>query len=89
MPIPQAHVLDAISTERERQDAKHGRLTEHGHTVPEWLLIIERKLQQAKDEWYVHDGLRATQEPAVRRVLQIAATATACLEQHADGEAFR
>lgn len=78
MPIPQAHVLDAISLERERQDAKHGPLTEHGHTAVEWLLIIERKLQQAKDDWYSGDG-----SDAQVRMLQIAATATACLEQHA------
>ena len=84
MAMTQAHVLDAIALEREDQDGKHGSLPEHGHTAMEWLLIIERKLQQAKDDWYSGEGL-----DTLLRMLQIAATATACLEQHADGEAFR
>lgn len=69
-------VQDAINNERRYQDEKHGTIDEHHHTVGEWLLILEKKISDAKAQWYYHGDKRAMAE-----VLKIAATSIACIEQ--------
>jgi hypothetical protein len=65
----------AIRSERIYQEAKWGG---HGHNVGEWLLIMEKCLNDAKRAWSAaHGGAKVLSE-----VRQVAATAIACLEQH-------
>lgn len=71
-------VFVAITNERAYQDKKWGTINQHPHEVPGWLLIMERELQEAKDAWTTQRGDRA----ALMEILQVAAVAVACLEQH-------
>jgi hypothetical protein len=70
-------VFDAIDQERNYQDKKWGDVEHHPHTVPEWLLIMEEKLSEAKKEW-----LQRGNSDSLSKVLQIVSVGTACLEQH-------
>lgn len=74
-------VMSAILEERLYQDAKWGTIVEHPHTAAEWLLIIEGELVEAKQAW--QKG--TSDQLALSEVLQIAAVAVACLEQHGLG----
>ena len=71
-------VYEAIEDERAYQDRKWGTIQDHPHTVAEWLLILESELAEAKQAWVKGDGATA----ALREVVQVAAVAFACLEQH-------
>ncbi|MEW6048847.1 MAG: hypothetical protein AB1609_20615 [Bacillota bacterium] len=71
-------VFRAIQSERRYQDAKWGSIDEHPHSVGEWLLILGSELNEAMDAWVRHGGDR----DALREILQVAAVAVACLEQH-------
>jgi hypothetical protein len=65
----------AIRSERIYQEAKWGG---DEHCVGEWLLIMEKCLNDAKRAWSAaHSGAKVLSE-----VRQVAATAIACLEQH-------
>ena len=70
------HVFKAIETERRHQDVVHGTIEENPHTVGEWLLIIESELTEAKHAWVHGKG----DAEALLEILQIAATAVACME---------
>ena len=76
---PQQHerqkVYVAISRERAYQDRKWGT---HGHSVGEWLLILESELAEAKQGWVKGKG----DGEALAEILQVAAVAVACLETH-------
>jgi len=72
-------VFAGIMNEREYQDQKHGDIEEHGHTVGGWLLIIEAELAEAKRA-LIKGG--SGRDHVMAEILQIAATATAALEQH-------
>lgn len=47
------------------------------HTVGEWLLILQREVQEAIDAW-----LKGDSQAGLEEVLQVAAVAVACMEQH-------
>ncbi len=68
----------AVTAERKYQDAKWGTLSNHPHTVAEWLLILESELAEAKDAWVRNGG----DLEALKEIVQVAAVAVACLEQH-------
>lgn len=74
-------VFKAIGDERKYQDKKYGTLGDHPHTVGEWLLILEAELNEAKSEWVKGKGDKF----ALREILQVAAVAVACMEQHGTG----
>ena len=71
-------ILRAIKRERMYQDLKWGTVEMHPHTIPEWLLIFENIVEKGKREWL--EG--AAPDLPAHRLLQIAATAWASLEQH-------
>lgn len=73
-----AQTFYAIERERNYQDEKWGDLEEHPHTVGEWLLVLESELNEAKQGWVKEGG----DETALREILQVAAVAVACLQQH-------
>lgn len=69
-------VFEEIETERGFQ-ATLGH--DHDHTVAEFLLIIERELQEAKDGWMKNKPQRHS---AMSEIMQIAAVCVAAMEQH-------
>ena len=71
-----ATIYRAIKAERRYQDVVHGTIEENPHTVGEWLLIIESELTEAKHAWIHGKG----DVDALLEILQIAATAVACME---------
>lgn len=72
-------VMDNVIIERNYQDSKHGPISTHGHTLGEWILIMEAELAEAK-EALIKGGEGRN---AVRHeILQVVATGFACLEQH-------
>lgn len=83
VPLPQSNVIEAILEERHWQDAKHGVIEEHGHTVGEWILIAERELAEAKEA--LLKGGTGRNAP-MHELVQVAATCVAALEQHGIGD---
>lgn len=73
-------VITAVLKERDFQDDKFGPITgAGGHTLGEWVLLIEDELAEAKKALIKggkgRDSLRS-------ELVQVAALAVACLEQH-------
>jgi hypothetical protein len=73
--INPSDVLSLIVEERVEQDVEHGSLETHGHTIPEWYVIIEVLIRKAAREWY--DKKQAGAGGQTKRLVQIAAVATA------------
>lgn len=74
-----SQALNALKSERKFQDGKWGTVYEHGHTLGEWILLIEAELAEAK-EALIKGG---TGRNSVRSELaQVGALALAALEQH-------
>lgn len=63
-----------IEAEQVYQKTKY---TNHSHSVGEWLLILEKQLNDAKAQWYNN---RNVQSP-LREIKQIAATAASALDE--------
>jgi hypothetical protein len=62
-----------IDCVRDLQDERHG---DHKHSVCEWIAVLQVQLDKAKTAWYNHG------EPeAYSRIVDVAATAVAALEQ--------
>lgn len=72
-------VFECIDIERQHQDRKHGPVNTHGHTLGEWILIMEAELNEAKEA--LIKGGRGRNEVR-HEILQVVATGVACLEQH-------
>jgi hypothetical protein len=72
-------VTNAIAMERGYQDIKWGPIELNGHTLGEWLLILEAELLEAKVALIKggegRDSIRS-------ELIQIAAVTIAALEQH-------
>lgn len=67
-------VSQVIDSERRYQTAKWG---DPDHTVPEWILIM-RKLMNDVDAAWFKDGEVA----ALSEIRQLTAVGVACMEQH-------
>lgn len=72
-PMMTPIVAKMLHEEINRQGGLHGT---HKHTIPEWLLILERTLLQAKEEWY-----KRSDRYAVPELLKLAAATVTALEQ--------
>ncbi len=68
-------ILDALKRERNFQDTKWGT---DGHTVGEWILILQTELDEAKLGWIKSKG----DASALEEILQVVCVGIACLEQH-------
>lgn len=72
-------VFEAIKRERAYQDLKYpgpdGGASPH--TMGEWILILLGEIQEAQAAWLKGDLDAARQE-----ILQVAAVAVACMEEH-------
>jgi len=67
-------VYEFIDRERAFQDRKW----ESRHEVSGWLLILQRELDEAKEAWITRHG----DVSALEEIVQVAAVAIACLEEH-------
>ncbi len=67
-------VKDALDSERKYQEVKYQG---HDHSTGEYILIMERCLQRAKDMWYA--GAETATLNAIRNTT---AVGVACMEQH-------
>lgn len=74
---PEVYIL--IAEERNHQDKKHGPIDIHGHTIGEWILIMEAELAEAKLA-IIKGG--TGRNHVLHEILQVVATGAACLEQH-------
>jgi hypothetical protein len=72
-------VMAAIARERLFQDKKHGSPELHPHPISTWLFIMEAELNEAKLAC-IKGGMG--RDSIINEIIQIAATAVACLEQH-------
>lgn len=67
-------IFNAVVRERNYQDGKWGTIHDHPHTVLEWIDIMKKELQEAKQS--------PANEMMLEEVLQVIAVGFACLEQH-------
>jgi hypothetical protein len=72
-------IFNKINQEREYQDRKWGNIDEHPHSIPGYLLIIRKELEEAEEGWMKNVPGR---DSAMSEILQIAAVAVAAMEQH-------
>lgn len=68
-------VCDAIARERDYQLANRN----FQHDIGAWLTVLRVELAEAEQAWAKRHPDKA---PALREVLQVAAVAVACLQQH-------
>jgi len=72
-------VVQAILKEREYQTNKWGSIEEHPQSIPGYMIIMEKELEEAKDGWNKNIQGR---DSALSEIIQVAAVAVACLQQH-------
>lgn len=68
-------VVSAIESELDYQNLKHGT---HPHSVGEWLLVMEKCLDDARTKWQTCRG----DDAALHEVRQVVASGVACMTQH-------
>lgn len=76
-------VLSAVYKERQFQDAKWGTIEERPHSLPEWILIAEAELEEAKRA-VIKGGSGRNSVRA--EIVQVMAVLQAALEQHGTTE---
>jgi len=76
---PRLVAFCAVVDERNHQDAKHGSIEASGHTIGEWILILEAELAEAKVALIKGGHGR---DSVLSEIVQITAVGMACLEQH-------
>lgn len=74
-----AYVYTAITTERLNQDRKYGKIEERGLSIADYILILEKELQEAKDGLIMR---KSENHAALNEMVQVAASAVACLQYH-------
>lgn len=72
-------VFEKIREERNYQDNKWGTLAEKPQSIPGWLLILRKELEEAEAGWMKNVRGR---DSALGEIVQIAAVAVAALQQH-------
>jgi hypothetical protein len=75
--LTKQQVFDKIITERAYQDRKWG--ADKPQSLPGYLLILQREVQEAIDGWMKDSSGR---DAPLNEILQVAAVAVACLEQY-------
>lgn len=71
------NVYGAIERERQHQDAKRGTPKERDLSIGDYLAILRSELAEAEEAF-----VRRTAIEALCEILQVAATAVACMERH-------
>lgn len=72
-------VIDLVIAERQHQDSKWGTLANKKQSVAGYLLIARKELTESEDGWMKNKEGRHS---ALSEMIQVAATAVACLQQH-------
>lgn len=72
-------VFRAIQEERDYQDVKWGTIDEHPQSIPGYLLIIRKELEEAEMGWMKNVQGR---DSAMSEILQVAAVCVAALQQY-------
>lgn len=72
--ITRAKAISDITVRYDELDLKHNG---DKHSLPEWLLIMRRTLQEAEDDWY--EGL---QEACANHFRDMSAVALTAYQQH-------
>lgn len=72
-------VFELIRAERERQDIKWGALEEKKQSCAGYMHVLRAELTEAEDGWVKN---REGKHSALREIVQLAATAVACLQQY-------
>jgi hypothetical protein len=72
-------VFDKINEERDYQDNKWGSLQERSQSLPGYLLIIRKELEEAEAGWMKNLPGRNS---AMSEILQIAAVAVAAMQEY-------
>lgn len=76
--LTREEVFDAINKEREFQNSKWG---EHKkQTLLGFVSILRKELQEVEDGW--HDDIASGRNSPLHEMVQVAATAVACLEKY-------
>jgi hypothetical protein len=75
--ISKREVYEAITKEREYQDTKFGKYKEQ--SLPGFLVVLKNELDEAFLGWAKNSTGRSS---ALHEILQVAATAVACLEKY-------
>ena len=70
--------IEAIDSEREYQERKW---PDHKHTIAEWLLIMEKCLNDAKRVWTTQHGEQADFN-TMCEIRQVVAVGVAAMDQH-------
>lgn len=71
--------INSVKEERDYQDAKWGTIAEHNQSIPGYLLIIRKELEEAENGWMKNTPGR---DSALAEIRQIAAVAIACMQQY-------
>jgi len=69
-----------VKAEREHQTQKWGSIQDHPQSIPGYLLIMRKELEEAEQGWMKNAHGRSS---VLSEILQVVATGVACLEQHA------
>ncbi len=72
-------VMEKIQEEREYQDNKWGSLQERSQSLPGYLLILKKELEEAEAGWMKNVSGR---DSAMSEILQIAAVAVAAMQEY-------
>lgn len=72
-------VVASIKEERDFQDQKWGTLEERSQSIPGWMLILRKELDEAEIGWCKNVQGKHSSLAEIR---QVAAVAIACLQQY-------
>ena len=72
-------VFELIKQEREYQDFKWGTLDEKQQSLAGYMLVIRKELEEAENGWMKN---KKGKHSALTELVQVAATAVACLQQY-------
>jgi len=74
-------IYGAVNRERDFQDEKWGGVEENPHSILEWVTIMERELQEAKEAWF-QGPTKDVSEDMLSEIVQVVAVGIACLDQY-------
>lgn len=72
-------VVESVRLERQFQDEKWGDLDSRDLSVPGFMLVMKKELEEAEDGWIKNIGGKHSSLAEIR---QVAAVAIACLQQY-------
>lgn len=77
--LTQWEAIEEVREERQYQEDKWGTINEHPQSIPGYLVILRKELEEAEAGWMKNKQGR---DSALHEIKQIAAVALACIEEH-------